>query len=70
VADNLIDDMRKVSLAYFDRPIEEKLKLRMPPDRYRGYASTSSVARIVPSRVCLRIFDFVPTRRMRDRVSI
>ena len=26
VADNLIDDMRKVSFAYFDRPIEEKLK--------------------------------------------
>jgi isopenicillin N synthase-like dioxygenase len=44
VADNLIDDMRKVSFAYFDRPIEEKLKLRMPPDRYRGYISLGSEA--------------------------
>ncbi len=24
VADSLIDDMRKVSFAYFDRPLEEK----------------------------------------------
>src|SRR6476646_3230475 len=44
VADRLIDDMRGVSLAYFDRPIEEKLKLRMPPDRYRGYISLGSEA--------------------------
>ena len=44
VADSLIDDMRKVSFAYFDRPIEEKIKLRMPPDRYRGYISLGSEA--------------------------
>ena len=30
--------------AYFDRPLEEKLKLRMPPDRYRGYISLGSEA--------------------------
>ena len=30
VPDSLIDDMRKTSFAYFDRPLEEKLKLRMP----------------------------------------
>ena len=44
VADSLIDDMRKVSFAYFDRPLEEKIKLRMPPDRYRGYISLGSEA--------------------------
>ncbi len=44
MADSLIDDMRKVSLAYFDRPLEEKLKLRMPADRYRGYISLGSEA--------------------------
>ena len=44
VPDSLIDDMRSVSRAYFDRPLEEKLKLRMPPDRYRGYISLGSEA--------------------------
>ena len=44
MADSLIDDMRRVSLAYFDRPLEEKLKLRMPPDRYRGYIALGSEA--------------------------
>jgi isopenicillin N synthase-like dioxygenase len=44
VADNLIDDIRRASLAYFDRPLEEKLKLRMPPDRYRGYIALGSEA--------------------------
>ena len=44
VADSLIDDMRKVSLAYFDQPLEEKIKLRMPADRYRGYISLGSEA--------------------------
>jgi len=44
VPDNLIDDMRGVSFAYFDRPTEEKLTLRMPPDRYRGYISLGSEA--------------------------
>ena len=42
VADSLIDDMRKVSLAYFDQPLEEKIKLRMPADRYRGCISLGS----------------------------
>jgi isopenicillin N synthase-like dioxygenase len=44
VDDGLINDMRNVSLAYFDRPLEEKLRLRMPPDRYRGYISLGSEA--------------------------
>ena len=44
VADSLIDGMREVSFAYFDRPVAEKLKLRMPPDRYRGYISLGSEA--------------------------
>ena len=44
VADRLIDDMRGASLAYFDRPLEEKLKLRMPSDRYRGYIALGSEA--------------------------
>ncbi len=34
---SLIERMRSVSLAYFDLPIEQKMRLRMPPDRYRGY---------------------------------
>ena len=29
VADRLIDDMRGASLAYFDRPLEEKLDIAM-----------------------------------------
>ena len=44
VADSLVDEMRTVSRTYFDRPLEEKLKLRMPPDRYRGYISLGSEA--------------------------
>jgi isopenicillin N synthase-like dioxygenase len=44
VPDSLIDDMRRTSFAYFDRPLEEKIKLRMPPDRYRGYISLGSEA--------------------------
>jgi isopenicillin N synthase-like dioxygenase len=44
VPDGLIDDMRTVSRAYFDLPLEEKLQLRMPPDRYRGYISAGSEA--------------------------
>ena len=39
VQDSLIEEMRKTSFAYFDRPLNEKVKLRMPPDRYRGYIS-------------------------------
>jgi len=44
VPDNLIDDMRATSRAYFDQPLEEKLRLRMPADRYRGYISPGSEA--------------------------
>ena len=44
VPDSLIDDMRTASFAYFDRPVEEKQRLRMPPDRYRGYISLGSEA--------------------------
>jgi isopenicillin N synthase-like dioxygenase len=44
VPDSLIEEMRKTSSAYFDRPLEEKLKLRMPADRYRGYISLGSEA--------------------------
>lgn len=33
----LIEAMRQKSFAYFDLPEAEKLKLRMPADRYRGY---------------------------------
>src|SRR3984957_8070499 len=44
VPDSLIDDMRTVSRAYFDQPLEEKVKLRMPADRYRGYISLGSEA--------------------------
>lgn len=37
VAPELIRTIRDVSFAYFDLPVAEKLALRMPPDRYRGY---------------------------------
>ena len=37
VAETLIDEMRAVSRGFFDLPAEEKLRLKMPPDRYRGY---------------------------------
>jgi len=37
VPERLIEEMRRVSRAFFDLPREEKLRLKMPPDRYRGY---------------------------------
>ena len=37
VDETLIESMRKVSRRYFDLPTDEKLRLKMPPDRYRGY---------------------------------
>ena len=37
VAPALIADIRAVSFPYFDLPTAEKLALRMPADRYRGY---------------------------------
>ena len=38
----LIESMYKVSEEYFNRPIWEKMKYKMPPDRYRGYTSFGS----------------------------
>ena len=38
----LIARMRQVCLAYFDLPEAEKLALRMPVDRYRGYTPMAS----------------------------
>lgn len=37
VDETLIRSIREVSNDYFNLPTEEKLELRMPPDRYRGY---------------------------------
>jgi isopenicillin N synthase-like dioxygenase len=37
VAPELIEAIRTVSFEYFDLPVAEKMSLRMPPDRYRGY---------------------------------
>ncbi len=33
----LIAEMHKVSRAYFELPLWEKMRFKMPPDRYRGY---------------------------------
>ena len=33
----LIAEMHRMSHAYFDRPFWEKMRYKMPPDRYRGY---------------------------------
>lgn len=41
---SLVDDMRRVAATFFDRPLEEKLRLRMPPDRYRGYIAFGNEA--------------------------
>jgi isopenicillin N synthase-like dioxygenase len=40
----LVDEMRRVSAAFFDRPLPEKLRYRMPPDRYRGYIAYGNEA--------------------------
>jgi isopenicillin N synthase-like dioxygenase len=40
----IVDEMRRVSSAFFDRPLEEKLRYRMPPDRYRGYIAYGNEA--------------------------
>ena len=37
VAQSLIEKTQAVSREYFALPVEEKVQLRMPPDRYRGY---------------------------------
>jgi isopenicillin N synthase-like dioxygenase len=44
VQEALIEEMRGVSRAFFDLPLEEKLRVRMPPDRYRGYIAYGSEA--------------------------
>ncbi len=33
----LIAEMHRISKAYFDLPFWEKMRFKMPPDRYRGY---------------------------------
>jgi isopenicillin N synthase-like dioxygenase len=40
----LIAEMRSVSRQFFDMPVDEKLRLRMPPDRYRGYIAVGNEA--------------------------
>src|ERR1700748_1147997 len=44
VAASLSDYISRVSFPYFDKPVEAKIKLRIPPDRYRGYISLGSEA--------------------------
>jgi len=44
VAASLIDDMRAVSRQFFDEPVEQKRKLKMPADRYRGYIALGNEA--------------------------
>jgi len=41
---SLIDRMRSVSTAFFARPLEEKLRYRMPADRYRGFIALGNEA--------------------------
>jgi isopenicillin N synthase-like dioxygenase len=40
----LIDEMRVVSRQFFDLPTDEKLRQKMPPDRYRGYIALGNEA--------------------------
>lgn len=40
----LVDDMRRVSTSFFEWPLEQKLRYRMPPDRYRGYIAYGNEA--------------------------
>src|SRR5262245_6859340 len=44
ISASLIDEMRAVSTTFFERPLEEKLHYRMPPDRYRGYIAFGNEA--------------------------
>jgi isopenicillin N synthase-like dioxygenase len=37
VSEDLIAEMYEASEEYFARPLWEKMRLKMPPDRYRGY---------------------------------
>jgi len=38
----LIEEMRSVSRQFFDLPTDEKLRQRMPADRYRGYIALAT----------------------------
>ncbi len=42
VDQNLVDSMYEISHEYFNTPIWEKMKYKMPVDRYRGYTSFGS----------------------------
>jgi isopenicillin N synthase-like dioxygenase len=44
VSESLIEQMRSVCKAYFELPTDEKLRLKMPPDRYRGYSALAGEA--------------------------
>ena len=41
---SLIDRMRSFSTTFFDRPLKEKLRYRMPTDRYRGFIALGNEA--------------------------
>jgi isopenicillin N synthase-like dioxygenase len=38
VSETLVERVRTLAKEYFDLPLEEKLRLKMPADRYRGYS--------------------------------
>ena len=42
VSEDLIADMHEVSEEYFALPLAEKMRIKMPPDRYRGYTPMGS----------------------------
>ena len=42
VAQVQIDEMRRVTRAFFELPYWEKLRVKMPPDRYRGLMTVGS----------------------------
>jgi isopenicillin N synthase-like dioxygenase len=44
VSEALVERMRTLCKAYFDLPTEEKLRLKMPVDRYRGYSALGGEA--------------------------
>lgn len=41
---SLVDGMRRVSTSFFERSLEDKLRYRMPPDRYRGFIAFGNEA--------------------------
>lgn len=38
VSEPLVERVRSLAREYFALPVEEKMRLKMPPDRYRGYS--------------------------------